>query len=131
MNDLPKRSRFTTFNLIKTWEQDGFNLFVYDFHKTDEYGKSILGYTLYDNGIMIFCESDFHCSPLHAIDSDETVNSILYFCALGKGDIDSEYFDRYSDEQIAWRDSERRDELQTIVAIREWLFSYARTEDSF
>lgn len=77
-------------------------------------GKSELHYVLFDEtepfgrGI-VFEGDDFHPSPLHAVDSDETVAALLGFLSLRPGDTDSEYFADYSDDQVAWRDRRAED----------------------
>jgi len=49
--------------------------------------------------IVLFEGEDFRSSPLHAVDSDETVEAILGFLTLRPGDTDSEYFVNYTDVQ--------------------------------
>ena len=86
--------------------------------KTDSYGKSVIGYQLemrnyYNmrNGrilkkwypekpIVLFEGEDFHCSPLHCIDSDNTIAGLMSFLTLRPGDTDKEYFDNYTAEQL-------------------------------
>jgi hypothetical protein len=105
---------------VKTFSQDGFRLDLWDTGHTDEYGKSILHYALFDeqqpNGKgIVFEGTGYRPSPLHAIDSDESVAGILSFLSLGEGDTDSEYFDNYTETQLTWRDSQRREELSMIA----------------
>ena len=68
-----------------------------------------IGYTLRQHArgktTVIFDGRDFRPSPLHAWDSDETVAAIMGFLTLCLGDTDREYFDRYTAEQIAFRDA--------------------------
>ena len=101
--------------LIKTWRKDGFTLRRYDTHETDSLGKCRLAYQFKDGRKTIFAGNDFHCSPLHAIDSLATVYSLLGFLSVGEHDTDAEYFNNYTLEQIAWRDSVRRDYLSLLV----------------
>jgi hypothetical protein len=51
---------------------------------------------------VLFSGSDFHCSPMHAIDSDETVASIMTFLTLRPGDTDRDYFDGYTPMQLEY-----------------------------
>ena len=95
---------------IRHWEGNGFSLDLFDTGETDSMGKSRLSYSFADNGVTIFEGGDFGASPLHAIDSDETVRALLGFLSLQAGDTDSEYFDSYTPEQLAWRD-DRAEEL--------------------
>lgn len=105
---------------LTTFEQDGFRLDLWDTGRVDSWGKSELRYTLFDDtepfgrGI-VFEGEDYHPSPLHAIDSPESVAGILSFLSVLPGDTDAEYFDRYTPAQIAWRDR-RAEDLALIVS---------------
>lgn len=88
--------------LIRTWEDDGFRLDVFDTHRTDSWGKSVLAYRLTHQGHVIFEGDDFHCSPLQATDSDAAVAGLLGFLSLKPGDTDPEWFESYTPEQLAW-----------------------------
>lgn len=100
--------------LIKTWRKDGFTLRLYDLFKRDSLGKSILAYELKDGRKVIFSGDDFACSPLHGIDSLDTVVSLLGFLTLKPGDTDREYFDKYTPDQLEWCQSFRCDLLSLI-----------------
>ena len=111
--------REATAEPITVWQADGFQLRTYD-AGTDDDGREVLRYVLHDLrwrdeagqfGRKLFKGGDFKPSPLLAIDSDEAIGALLGFLSLGEGDTDSEYFDAYTDRQIAWSDSERREEL--------------------
>jgi len=101
--------------LLKTWRKARFTLRLYDLHKTDSMGKSILGYEFKDGRRVIFKGDDFHCSPMYSIDGLDTIYCLLGFLSVGKHDTDSEYFAEYTPEQIAWRDSQRREDLSILV----------------
>jgi len=101
--------------LIKVWRKDGFVLKVYDMQRQDRYGKWVVGYKFWDRGQLIFKGRDFHCSPLHAVDSPATAYGILGFLSLRPGDTDREYFDSYTPKQLAWCQSSRADELALKV----------------
>jgi hypothetical protein len=90
------------YQLIRVWRASGFCLKLWDTRRADRYGKAILAYKLYDNGQLIFKGDDFHCSPLHAIDSDETVAGLLAFLSLKPGDTDPKSFEGYSPANLAW-----------------------------
>lgn len=77
-----------------------FTLNTWDTGRTDHLGKSIIRYEFSDRKGCIFKGSDFACSPMHAIDSDECVRALLSFLTLRPGDTDSEYFDNYTPEQL-------------------------------
>jgi hypothetical protein len=102
---------------IRTWTREGFTLHVYDTDRCDQHGKAILAYELYDQEMgdePLFTGADFHCSPLHAIDSDETLATLLGFLSLRPGDTDSEYFEHYSQRQRDWCE-QRAEDLSWIV----------------
>lgn len=67
-------------------------------------GKHRLGYLLtrIEPGTIlnVFEGDDFGCSPLHAVDSDETVAAIMGFLTLRPGDTDAEYFENYTADQL-------------------------------
>ena len=77
-----------------------FSLYLYDTFTRDGYGKSILAYQFFEKDKKIFEGDDFCCSPLHAIDSDETFKALLGFLTLRPGDTDEEYFDDYTERQM-------------------------------
>ena len=91
-----------------------FTLTITDTGRTDHLGKFVLGYRLVQIGNtrtpdgrsrrVIFEGEDFACSPLHAIDSDDTIASLLGFLTLRPGDTDAEYFANYTDVQREYCD---------------------------
>lgn len=71
------------------------------------FSRSMIGYELRirENGnksIIMFKGEDFGCSPLHAIDSDATVKSLMTFLTLRPGDTDRDYFKNYTPGQLAY-----------------------------
>lgn len=83
----------------------GHKLETWDTGRCDRMGKSILRYELSTpDGAVVFGGEDFACSPMSAIDSDDCLRAVLGFLTLRRGDTDSEYFDRYTPAQLAWRD---------------------------
>lgn len=93
-----------------------FYLTLWDTYQT-RWGKSILRYELKMGRAVLFAGSDFGCSPLHAIDSDETVAGVMSFLTLRPGDTDHEYFESYSPEQLAYC-SEHAESLAAEVYFR-------------
>jgi hypothetical protein len=103
-------------DMVRDWICDGFRLELYDTNEWDKLRSSpILSYRLYDNGQLIFEGDDFGPSPMYSIDGDRTVAALLSFLSLRKGDTDSEYFDKYTPDQISWRDSDRSEYLQCLA----------------
>ena len=80
-----------------------FRLVLWDTHQTD-CGKCVLGYCLTMHcrrgRVVLFEGEDFCASPLHAIDSDETIAGLMGFLTLRPGDTDPEYFADYTTEQL-------------------------------
>lgn len=54
--------------------------------------------------VMLFEGNDFGSSPLHGTDSDESVSALMGFLTVRPGDTDAEYFDSYTQEQLAYCD---------------------------
>lgn len=85
-------------------EMQWFSVEMWDTHRLDSMGKSVLGYELRthlgDDSSVTFTGDDFHCSPMHAIDSDDAVRALMSFLTLRPGDTDAEYFDGYTQEQM-------------------------------
>ena len=81
-------------------------LTTWDTFLSDSRGKSILRYRMvqHENGKahVLFQGEDFHCSPMYAIDSDKALASLLAFLTLRPGDTDPEYFEKYTEKQLAY-----------------------------
>lgn len=87
-----------------------FTLALYDCGRPYHNGPQWqVGYRLrmHENGksTTLFDRNDFGCSPLHAIDSNACVASIMGFLTLEAGGTDEEFFDDWSDEALAYRDT--------------------------
>lgn len=95
--------RNCTFRPYRKGMGPSFRLTLWDTHKTDSMGKSRLGYRLTQHKgkvkTELFTGEDFCCSPLHCVDSDETVAAIMSFLTLRRGDTDSEFFENYTPTQ--------------------------------
>lgn len=82
MNTMENHLRSMTFDPFNG-RGETFTINLYDTNKVDEYGKSILGYSLVmrrkNDNIVIFSGEDYHCSPMHAVDSDASIRVIMGF----------------------------------------------------
>jgi hypothetical protein len=105
---------FETFDLIRTWEADGYRLELFDTYQT-RHGKSILAYRFHDEGRLFFEGSDYGCSPMHSIDGDESVAGLLCFLSLRPGDTDDEWFEGYTPEQMGFAQSSRAEWLSILA----------------
>jgi len=101
---------------IKVWRKDGFSLKLWETGRRHPNGQELLRYEFRDGKRLIFSGSDFGASPLHAIDSLQTVYALLDFLSAGEGATDADYFSGYTPEQITWRDSDRRERLSVLVS---------------
>jgi hypothetical protein len=83
-------------------------LVLWETKRRDRLGKRILGYAFWPNyrtpGPPLFYGEDF-AGP-HLAVTDETLRGLLTFLTLRPGDTDREYFDDYTEEQLAYADSE-------------------------
>lgn len=81
-----------------------YTLRVYDTHRNDTRGCSILSYALHRgfaaDAVLLFEGDDFAGSPMHADDSDATMGALLGFLTLRPGDTDAEYFAAYTPRQL-------------------------------
>ena len=84
-----------------------FVLTTFDTGRTSQDGKAIISYEFREQGKAdnIFAGDDFHCSPLHAIDSDECLRGLLGFLTLRTGDVEIWYFKDYTDKQRAFMEA--------------------------
>lgn len=105
--DILRRVRFSPFHkgmgptfALTTWDigRQGFHV--------GAYGKDVLGYRLTmtegKKRTVLFEGEDFGCSPIHAIDSDACIATIMSFLTLRPGDTDAEYFEKYTEVQKAY-----------------------------
>lgn len=83
-------------------------------------GKANLSYKFFKSTKdVIFEGNNFWPSAAHrAIDSDETVLSLMTFLTLQKGDTDKEYFDNYTPRQFQFRDSGEAEAVSIEVMAR-------------
>lgn len=79
-----------------------FRLTTWDTNRRGFGGKYVLGYRLTMDGTTVFEGEDFGCSPMHGIDSDETIEGIMAFLTLRPGDTDPEYFASYTEQQLTY-----------------------------
>lgn len=100
MRDVLRRCRFTPYLKGKG---PSFSLVTWDAHKRGSDGKDCIGYELrmHENGktSVLFSGEDFYSSPMHTIDSDAAIETLMNFLTLRPGDTDPEYFEHYTDEQ--------------------------------
>jgi hypothetical protein len=101
-------------DLIRTWEEDGFRVDLYDTGRVDAHGRTDLAYRFWDGNELLFEGEDFANSPQHATDSDQTLGGLLFFLSIQPGDTDDEYFRNYTPRQMEWARSRRAEELSLL-----------------
>jgi hypothetical protein len=91
--------------VLRDVQVEDHRLILWETGRRDSMGRTYLAYRLLDaTGRTIFEGQDFSPGMATCIDSDDAVRGILGFLTLKDGDTDSEYFDSYTPEQLAWRD---------------------------
>lgn len=80
----------------------GYRLRVWDTQTKAATGQYQLAYAFYEpsKSDPLFTGADYGCSPMHAIDSDESLRGLLGFLTLKPGDTDDEYFASYTADQL-------------------------------
>ena len=104
MNKNYKLIRTKTFESPFLDDKAIFTLKLFDTFRRDSYGKNRLAYEFFQDKKLIFTGNDFFCSPLHSIDSDDSIYSLMGFLTLCPGDTDEEYFKDYTSCQFEFCD---------------------------
>jgi len=92
-----------------------YRILTWDVNKTDKDGRSQIGYSFSQDGRVIFSGTNLSVPVTTTIDSDETLQSILVFATLRKGDVDAEYFAKYTPDQLAFSESSECEALQALI----------------
>ena len=87
-----------------------YTLETWDGGPSSPFGRQYVGYCLRNpQGEPLFDttlnSAPMGVSPLCAIDSDESLRDLLGFLTLRPGDTDSDYFEEYTPEQMAFAES--------------------------
>lgn len=108
----------TNYDLLRTLRLNGTTLRLWDTNRLTggAFGKAILKYQFKVGRKVIFEGEDFSPSPCWAIDSLQTAYSCLSFLTLKPGDTDSEYFEKYSEDQMNWAKSSKCEYLSYLVS---------------
>lgn len=91
----------------------------YDHYTTDQFGfgRDYLAYTFYDGDELIFEGDEYSPSPLcKDYTSDQSVFGLLPFLAVIPGDLEPEYFEKYTPRQMEWAASGAAEELGYLVS---------------
>lgn len=104
---------------VWTSEDGRFTLTLdYDHYSTESgFGRDYLAYTFYDGDELIFEGDDYSPSPLWKdYTSDDSVYGVLGFLAVIPGDLEPEYFEKYTPRQMEWAASGAAEELSYIIS---------------
>lgn len=94
------KMRRNSLDVLREVDVDGYRLLTWDLHRMRG-GKDMIGYRFTaPDGKVLFEGEDFGNSPLHAMDSDESLRSLMTFLTLRPGDTDPDWFDGYTPEQL-------------------------------
>ena len=67
------------------------------------------------DGSRVFEGKDFGTPSHMCADGPEAATSILSFLTVQPGDVEEEYFDNYTPEQLDWRQSEEAEDLSLFA----------------
>ena len=107
-----KTLNFDSLELNSTTEIKDLGIFLKTYYK----GTDTLAYEVFLNSMVLFSGNDYRPSPLDGIETLDAVLGLLGFISVGYDDTDNEYFDNYTPEQIAFRDSYTREQLSLLVS---------------
>jgi hypothetical protein len=94
-----------------------YGLILWDTGRLEQYGKSVLGYRLNQDGKTLFFGEDFSPGAGICTDSDEALASLMNFLVLKPGDVEREYFAGYTPEQMEFAQGDA-EYLSHVVAVR-------------
>lgn len=83
--------------------------------RRDEDGRLRWRYVLEHSGRVIFEGNDLTTGAYSEADPADAARTLLSFVTLRPGDVDDEYFDRYTPEQLEWRDSIHAEDLSAYA----------------
>lgn len=97
---------------IRTWNCGKYTLDIYDVD--DEKDRTRVGYRFFYDDELIFEGDNYRISVFDKKDDDATIATLLSFLSLRKGDTNKEYFDNYTEKQLAFSE-EHGEELSIII----------------
>lgn len=117
--DDPRRLRHVKLDPYLPGKGPEYELITWDTNTRAHTGQHRIGYAFGRLGEAspIFIGEDCGVAPGDPIDSDAALRGLLGFLTLRPGDTDSEYFESYTAEQLAFADSEA--ETLSVYAMEE------------
>lgn len=104
-------------SFMREWASGPFRLELHEASRAHLGEPTPIGYRLYHDGRLIFEGDDIAVPAGQSLDGDETVRAVLGFLSQRSGDVELDYFARYTPTQLAWRDQHAED-LQILLT--EW-----------
>lgn len=104
------KTELTNTELMLRYQADGVTCSIY------WNGGNKCSYIFESEGVELTRGNDFKPSPMHYIDSIETMVSLLSFMAVKPGDTDDDYFKYHSDAFMDWLETDRRDALNLMIS---------------
>lgn len=100
----PEKVRTVRFKPYLTGKGPTFTLHLYDVHNDDWAGRCGVGFELKQGRRTIFrcVDSEGAAYGHHTVDGDKAVRNVMGWLTLKPGDTDSEYFAKYTPEQLAF-----------------------------
>lgn len=107
-------------NKTKKYTFLGYKVLLTDLGYNAKQGKHQVDYTLITpDNTMLFSGNDFFASPLHSPTSKESALALMGFLTCKPGDVEPEYFDGYTESQLAWANSFACEQLSCYIATLE------------
>jgi hypothetical protein len=94
---------------MREWAAGPFRLELHETDRPHFGGATPIGYRFYHHGELIFEGENIAVPDGESLDSDQTVRAVLNFLSQQPGDVEPDYFRRYTPSQLAWRDQHARD----------------------
>lgn len=104
--------KYESENLLCTLNLKAYDIIIYLVYT----GSSKVRYYMFLDGKLLFKGNDFRPSPLHGIDSIQSVVSLLGFLTVQEHDTDPEYFKDYTPEQLEWSNSGYCEAVKGLVS---------------
>ena len=94
------------------WQQENFKVSIEESHFKQ--GRLYFSYEFYWNNELLFQGNDLG-TPIHTNLDVDVVMSLLGFLTLKPGDTDDEHFERYTESQLEWSESDDCEYLSMLV----------------
>lgn len=96
------------YHVLRHVKFDDYRLLTWETGKTCKTGQYLVGYAFYrpNASAPLFFGEDYGCSPMHSIDSDDCLRGIISFLTLRPSDIEDEYFENYTQDQMLFAENE-------------------------